>query len=64
MEEIGKDLIFYDESKGGVTFSGGEPLVQHQLLFKLLDLCREKDIHTCIDTSGFVSFDILEIAEG
>ena len=53
MEEIEKDLIFYDDSGGGVTFSGGEPLSQPQLLFKLLDLCREKEIHTCLDTSGY-----------
>lgn len=53
MEEIEKDLIFYDESGGGVTFSGGEPLCQPELLFRLLDQCREKDIHTCVDTSGY-----------
>jgi len=59
MEEIEKDLIFYDDSGGGVTFSGGEPLCQPQLLFKLLDLCREQQIHTCVDTSGYGDADIL-----
>jgi len=59
MEEIEKDLIFYDESGGGVTFSGGEPLYQPELLFRLLDLCREKEIHTCLDTSGYVDAEIL-----
>ena len=53
MEEIEKDLIFYDDSGGGVTFSGGEPLCQPQLLFRLLDECRKKQIHTCLDTSGY-----------
>jgi pyruvate formate lyase activating enzyme len=53
MEEIEKDLIFYDDSRGGVTFSGGEPLCQPQLLFRLLDLCQKKEIHTCLDTSGY-----------
>ena len=53
MEEIEKDLIFYDDSGGGVSFSGGEPLCQPGLLSKLLDLCREKEIHTCLDTSGY-----------
>ncbi|MBU1341968.1 MAG: glycyl-radical enzyme activating protein [Proteobacteria bacterium] len=53
METIEKDLIFYDDSGGGVTFSGGEPLSQPQLLFKLLDQCRKKEIHTCVDTSGY-----------
>ncbi len=53
MDEIEKDLIFYDDSGGGVTFSGGEPLCQPQLLFRLLKLCRKKEIHTCVDTSGY-----------
>lgn len=53
MEEIEKDMIFYDDSGGGVTFSGGEPLSQPQLLSRLLDRCREKEIHTCLDTSGY-----------
>jgi pyruvate formate lyase activating enzyme len=53
MEEIEKDLIFYDDSGGGVTFSGGEPLCQPLLLFRLLELCRKKEIHTCVDTSGY-----------
>ncbi len=59
MEEIEKDLIFYDESGGGVTFSGGEPLCQPRLLEQLIDACKEIEIHTCIDTSGFGPVDIL-----
>ncbi len=59
MEKIEKDLIFYDESGGGVTFSGGEPLCQPQLLFRLLDLCQKKEIHTCVDTSGYGEADVL-----
>lgn len=53
MAEIEKDRIFYDDSGGGVTFSGGEPLSQPELLFRLLDQCREREIHTCVDTSGY-----------
>ena len=64
MEEIEKDLIFYDESGGGVTFSGGEPLCRPQLLFMLLDLCREKEINTCVDTSGYGDIkDLLKAVE-
>ncbi|WP_457551557.1 glycyl-radical enzyme activating protein [Desulfobacula sp.] len=59
MKEIVKDLIFYDDSGGGVTFSGGEPLGQPQLLFRLLDLCRKKEIHTCLDTSGYGDVNLL-----
>ncbi|MCP4020809.1 MAG: glycyl-radical enzyme activating protein [Desulfobacteraceae bacterium] len=62
ISEIEKDRVFYDESCGGVTFSGGEPLFQPDLLYELLDLCKRNEIHTCLDTSGFAPFDILEKA--
>jgi len=56
--EIEKDIIFYDESQGGVTFSGGEPLLQAQFLLAMLKACREKEIHTIVDTSGFAPAEI------
>lgn len=46
MTEIEKDRVFYEESSGGVTFSGGEPLVQHDFLNGLLDACRKLKIAT------------------
>lgn len=52
MKEIEKDEIFYLESGGGVTFSGGEPMMQADTLAELLALCREKRYHTAVDTSG------------
>jgi pyruvate formate lyase activating enzyme len=52
MKEIEKDEIFYLESGGGVTFSGGEPLMQADGLAYLMALCKEKGYHTAIDTSG------------
>jgi pyruvate formate lyase activating enzyme len=52
MREIDKDAIFYDESGGGVTFSGGEPLMQADALAELLALCKENGYHTAVDTSG------------
>jgi pyruvate formate lyase activating enzyme len=55
MAEIEKDTIFYDESGGGATFSGGEPLMQPAFLSSLLDGCRNHGIHTAVDTSGFAS---------
>ena len=58
MTEIEKDTVFYDESSGGVTFSGGEPLMQPDFLNALLDECRKKDIHTILDTSGYAFPDI------
>lgn len=53
MAEVLKDALFYDQSGGGITFSGGEPLLQPDFLLKMIDACREKDIHTAIDTTGF-----------
>ena len=59
MKEIEKDNVFYEESGGGVTFSGGEPFMQHEFLRELLIQCKKKDIHTVVDTCGFVKKDIL-----
>ena len=53
MQEIERDHIFYDESEGGVTFSGGEPLMQEAFLVELLKACRQSGIHTTLDTSGY-----------
>ena len=55
MVQIEKDRIFYDESGGGATFSGGEPLCQPDFLAALLDGCRRREIHTAVDTSGHAS---------
>jgi len=54
MEQIEKDTVFYDESGGGVTFSGGEPLMQPIFLQTLLRVCKERKIHTALETCGFV----------
>ncbi len=53
MQEILRDVTFYDESGGGVTFSGGEPLVQVDFLCALLDECARQGIHTAVETSGY-----------
>lgn len=54
-EEIIKDRIFYEESGGGVTFSGGEPLSQIDFLTDILDRCNSAGIHTAVDTSGYAN---------
>lgn len=51
--EIKKDLPFYDQSGGGVTISGGEPLCQPESLLTLLQGCGALGIHRTVDTSGF-----------
>ncbi|MFX1533337.1 MAG: glycyl-radical enzyme activating protein [Promethearchaeota archaeon] len=60
MAEIEKDRIFYDESGGGVTFSGGEPLMQPDFLDQLLTACQELEIPTTLDTCGYASWEIVE----
>ncbi len=59
MDEIEKDSVFYDESGGGVTFSGGEPFMQPEFLGDILEACRKKGIATAVDTSGYVQKDVL-----
>lgn len=53
MAEVEKDRIFYDQSGGGVTFSGGEPLMQPDFLLALLKQCRQVGIHTAVDTTCY-----------
>jgi pyruvate formate lyase activating enzyme len=55
LKEILKDKVFYDESGGGVTFSGGEPLMQSAFLIEILKKLREQNIHATVDTSGYAS---------
>lgn len=53
LKKILRDRPFYDQSGGGVTFSGGEPLCQLEFLREINDLCRSAGIHTALDTSGY-----------
>ena len=62
MKEIEKDIVFFEESGGGVTFSGGEPFKQTEFLKELLKCCKKQEIHTCVDTTGYVKTDQLEKA--
>ena len=58
--EVEKDIPFYDQSGGGVTFSGGEPLLQPGFLHELLMACREREIHVALDTTGFAPTEIVQ----
>ena len=58
--QIEKDSIFYDESGGGVTFSGGEPLSQPEFLLELLKQCKKREYHTAVDTSGYGAAETME----
>jgi len=56
MTEIRKDAIFYDQSGGGVTFSGGEPLYQADFLKALLMASKKDHFHTSVDTTGYADY--------
>ncbi len=60
ISELKKDFVFYEESGGGVTFSGGEPLYQPRFLLELLRKMKNESFHTALDTTGYASESIIE----
>ena len=58
--EIIKDKPYYDNSGGGVTFSGGECLLQMDFLLEILKKCKENGLHTSVDTAGHIPFESFE----
>ncbi len=58
MEMVERDREFYEESGGGITFSGGEPLGQPQFLEAALKEAQRRGIHTAIETSSFASWEV------
>lgn len=62
VKEISVDEAFYFQSGGGVTFSGGEALMQGEFLYKAAKACRERRYHTCIETTGFASWNTISKA--
>lgn len=52
---LGSDRVFINQSDGGVTFSGGEPMLQHGFLLSALKACKKEGYHTSVDTSGYSS---------
>ncbi|MBQ9790405.1 MAG: pyruvate formate lyase-activating protein [Clostridia bacterium] len=61
MAKIVRFRPYFERSGGGVTFSGGEPLLQKEFLVELLRECKKQNIHTCLDTAGVGSGDYDEI---
>lgn len=61
MAEVAKDEPYYRHSGGGVTFSGGEPVLQTEFLSHLLRACRERGLHTAVDTAGHYPWPKLEV---
>ncbi len=56
VDMLKKDSVFYDESNGGITFSGGEPLLQINSLIKVLKRLKYAGFSICIDTCGYVNY--------
>jgi pyruvate formate lyase activating enzyme len=55
LEILAREKVFINQSKGGVTFSGGEPMLQPDFLLEALKACKTNGYHTAIDTSGYSS---------
>lgn len=60
LAEIERDRTFYEQSGGGVTFTGGEPLAQPRFLLDLLSACRTRGLHTVLDTCGYAPWPVLD----
>jgi pyruvate formate lyase activating enzyme len=62
LNRVLKDRPFYEQSGGGVTISGGEPLSQPEFVLKFLQRLKESDIHTALDTTGYAPYDCIRNA--
>jgi pyruvate formate lyase activating enzyme len=60
LAEIAKDADYYQSSGGGVTFSGGEPLLQPEYLQAMLEACQQQGYHCAVDTAGNVPWERFE----
>ncbi|WP_291861845.1 glycyl-radical enzyme activating protein [Marinilabilia sp.] len=64
LNEILTDRVFMEESGGGVTFSGGEPFLQYAFMLEVMIRCRDKGIHTVVDTSAYTDSDkLMKVAQ-
>lgn len=59
VDEVRKDIPFFERSGGGVTVSGGEPLLQPHFTYHFLAACQQHGIHTALETSGYAPWDQL-----
>jgi len=68
LQVIKRDAVFYRESGGGVTFSGGEPFAQPEFLRQLVSACKRLGVDTAVETSGYFDWaqgkDIVELLDG
>lgn len=59
-DEVNKDKVYYSESGGGITISGGEPTLQDSFVLKFLKKCKENGISTALDTCGYASKEVYQ----
>jgi len=60
LDEVEQDRMFYDNSGGGITVSGGEPTVHPEFTGKLLEAAKGRGLHTCMDTTGHCQWEVLQ----
>ena len=60
LQEVLRDKVFYDNSGGGLTISGGEPLMHPEFTKELLRCAKEQGIHTCMETCGYAKWETIE----
>lgn len=60
LTEVMKDKAFYDNSGGGMTLSGGEPLLHHEFSLQLFKAAKEQGLHTCIETCGYAPWEHIQ----
>ncbi len=60
IQELNKDIVFYGKSRGGITISGGEPLLQPDFTRAILSHCKQSGIHTSVDTAGNIPWQFFE----
>jgi pyruvate formate lyase activating enzyme len=60
VEQVLSDKLFYDNSGGGVTFTGGEPTAQSGFLFEALEALKEAGVHTAVETCGYFGENLIE----
>ncbi len=60
MDTVGRDASFYSRTGGGMTLSGGEPLVQWRFALKLLQEAKRRGLHTGLDTTGYIDWEVLD----
>lgn len=60
LDEVEQDSIFYNNSGGGMTVTGGEPVVHPEFTAKLLEGAKARGMNTCLDTSGSCPWEVLE----